>query len=85
MKLGNYEVRWTHYKNKQGKLNRTQCSVTKDDVIQGVGSCKKYVDDNWDRKIGRKKSMERALQTSLLTKDERAAIWTDYWSVGNRK
>ena len=78
MKLGNYEVRFQH-DVEGGKTNCTVLQPCKNGLeVVSIGASTVSVDDHYNRKLGRKLTLKRALQSSDLTKEERTSIWKDY-------
>jgi len=72
MKLGNLQVSFTHINNET-----TVCTVATVGRIS-TGIATKGTNDLFDKNVGRKLSLSRALKHMKLTKDQRAKIWDDY-------
>jgi len=78
MKLGKFEIEFHHNKNEC----KTTCIVQNRFnglVSTGEVTCGK--NDNFEKKIGRKISLTRAIET--LPRENRILIWEDYKHVTN--
>ena len=93
-KLGLLDDLSIPYSKKKELTNKTTCTFTIDDlktmecidINNGYAYCKE--EDRFSRKIGRKKSLTKAIKDTInkdfdfFTKDIRRLIWNDYfkWS-----
>ncbi len=91
MKLGKYEVRFTHYNQElsMGVLSTiydscrgTLCEVFSGEDKISKGSSVLHKGDNFCKEIGRKLSLKKAIKG--LSKEDRTEIWEDY-RVSNPK
>lgn len=59
----------------------TQCDLTVDDKsFAGIAAC--VVGDNFNKEVGRKIALTRALKKAGLPKDVRADVWIAYFDRG---
>jgi hypothetical protein len=58
-----------------GPTGSTLCTVLKDGKVIGEGTAVCHAEDNYSRAVGRRISLQRALQGSVKQKSERAYIW----------
>ena len=88
MKASNLRIQWTHLKEgSEGCYKATICKVIDEkEAVIGFGKSNRNVKhDNWDRNVGRKISLTRALSDANLSKETRTDIWMEYFSIPNRK
>jgi len=72
MKLGNVQVSFSHINNET-----TVCTVaTMQRISTGIAT--KGPKDLFDKNVGRKLSLSRALKHMDLSKSQREKIWNDY-------
>ena len=63
------------------KCRKTYCLITKDDIaIGGFAHCS--IKDNFNKAMGRKVSLTKALTKSGLSKESRKAVWHAYFYRG---
>ena len=72
MKLGNLQVSFSHINNET-----TVCTVATSKRIS-TGIATKGTNDLFDKNIGRKLSLSRAIKHMDLIKDHRVEVWNDY-------
>lgn len=87
----NYTVKFTFRHTKLDNLMEinhrfihavTQCDLTVNDKsFAGVAAC--VVGDNFNKEVGRKIALTRALKKADLPKDVRADVWIAYFNRGN--
>lgn len=63
----------------------TQCFIHSGEKLVATGYASCSDKDNFDRKVGRKLSMSRALLHAHLSKEERKFIWGEYFSKLGKK
>lgn len=78
MKIGNFNISWKH----MVEDGRTICSVYQDDKLLNAGIANLSENDQYDRRIGRKVSLTRALKGTALSKAERTVVWSGLRSQG---
>lgn len=72
--LAGYEIQFEHHINH----GRTICCVKLGDKIISKEEANCSEKDNYNRKEGRRISMDRALRSADLSKEERTNIWEAY-------
>lgn len=78
IKLGNYQFRFNRFWDRIGRdVIETTVLDSKGKLIS-IGSTKCSTKDQFSKKIGRKKSLAKAIQLSSIPKEDRAKIWEDY-------
>lgn len=62
--------------------NSTQAIVVNNDdgYIEGFGEASRYCTDRPDRTVGEKVALTRALTQSKLNRNQRTAIWNEYFA-----
>ena len=78
MKAGDYWVKWFH----NVKEGATVCTLDKDENVAGTGLAELSVNDQYDRSIGRKVSLTRALTNADISRKERTEIWHTLMAKG---
>lgn len=76
IKLGNHQIKITHYTQ---KARKTEVEVYDNDnnlVTLGTAYCSPR--DNFSRTVGRKLALRKALTESPMPKGERLLMWEDY-------
>jgi hypothetical protein len=77
-----YEVKFRHYhRDFDDKYPGTACFIVGVDGFIRVGETLLHPKDNYDRNIGRKMSMARALKESRFPKGIRKMFWKEYFEV----
>jgi hypothetical protein len=85
-----YKVEWKHDRWDDGKdkevvqfINKayTTCFIIKDDCMYGIGQARCSWKDNFSRKVGRKLSLQRALDDSNFDAGQRQQIWEQVLAV----
>lgn len=76
--MANLRIRWNYLKNKKNVRIGTRCILQNDfEEVVGVSLCHK--NDTFDKEIGRKLSLKRALEEAVtVSKAERTQIWENY-------
>lgn len=74
LKLGNYKIKFIH--DTQRRTSETRVYNSNGAQI-GEGFSKTSKDDSFDRKVGRKTTLQRAI--SKLDRNERSDIWNDFF------
>ena len=75
MKTEKRKIRWRYV-----KINLTFCYICNKDCDdpEGLGYAKCSISDKFNRDIGRKISLARALKSADIDKEERTEIWNAY-------
>ncbi|MFA5154148.1 MAG: hypothetical protein WC554_16480 [Clostridia bacterium] len=76
MKIDNYRIRWFYPKDK--KSQRTVCVLSSETSELAITEAKCIKTDEFNKEIGRKLSLSRALQTANVKKEDRSKIWDVY-------
>lgn len=59
----------------------TVCTLAGADVSLSVGEAHCSISDQFERSVGRKLALTRALSASELSRAERREIWLSYWKL----
>jgi len=75
-------IDWAHFTDEDGSQPKgTQCRIsdtTPSHTVLAVGQTILSKKDQFDKKIGRKLSLKRALEAGSVSKQERKVIWNNY-------
>lgn len=71
MKIDNYSVRWRHFIEE----GRTICVLEENEDKIGLGAAHLAECDQYNRSVGRKISLARALRDADIDKNDRTVIW----------
>jgi hypothetical protein len=63
----------------RGHPVNTECSIFVDDTVVGHGIAMCNPVDHFDKRIGRKKSFERALRNADFNVKDRTLGWAEFW------
>lgn len=74
-----YEITFRHF-SKTSHSPGTSCFIQKGAFIR-IGETILHPKDNYNRNIGRKMSMARALKEGFFTKEQRTLFWDKYFEV----
>ena len=83
MELNGFKISVRHLSNKKKQLKKTVCSMEINGA-QYVGIAQVHKNDVFSKREGRKLALQRLMENSPLTKEQRTGVWTEYFSVGNR-
>ena len=77
MKLDKYKVNWIHNK----ELGTTTCIIKKWETKEliAVGVSIKHPNDSYNKAVGRKVSLGKAMWVADCPKEQRKKIWSDYF------
>jgi len=76
IKEKNYFINWKHLTD--GNNKGTICSIILGDLVIAEGKTKLSLKDIFDKKIGRKLSLKRALKDGGFSREERKKVWRSY-------
>jgi hypothetical protein len=81
----NDEVLVVKFRHQTTEENRhSECTITTQaGAFVGKGYAKCHPKDNFNKEIGRRKSMEKAMEDASLSKEDRAVMWSNYgtWRI----
>ena len=55
--------------------------ITKEKEVTGFSRLNTDEGDQYIKEKGRRKSLDRALMSTTFTKEQREAVWADYWAL----
>lgn len=79
LKLGEYSFK-VHHNLKANPQTTVVEMVDAEDKVFGVGVATVGSKDQYNRKLGRKIALTRALTNSKISKESRTEIWHDYFT-----
>jgi hypothetical protein len=82
MKLEKYKVNWIHNK-KEGTttcvIKKWETKVWESKDLVGVGVSLKHPNDSYNKAVGRKVSLGKAMWVAGFPKEKRKKIWSEYF------
>ena len=76
MKIENYFISWSYPKTK--KTHQTICVIEVENTEIGIANAKCMKTDEYNKNLGRKLTLTRALKNANISKKDRTKIWDAY-------